>query len=225
MHILVATADAQTALPPLATALGPRHQLEPIAPTAAAVLVRLARGGCDLVLLHDLAAAALVEPVRAAHRALPVLVITAIGDVAARVRALESGADDAVSEPWMASQMVARVDALERRAALAPTPPEVLEADGCSLDLTNASCRRGNTTHSLTTLEVDLLRWLLRHRGRVVSRQELLQHVWHVSPSIATRAIDVAVAALRRKLERDPAEPHLLISIRGQGYAWGPDLG
>ncbi len=112
----------------------------------------------------------------------------------------------------------------ERAPRSPPGRPNSSRPTAAASISTNASCRRGNTTHSLTTLEVDLLRWLLRHRGRVVSRQELLQHVWHVSPTIATRAIDVAVAALRGKLERDPAEPHLLISIRGQGYAWGPDL-
>jgi len=65
------------------------------------------------------------------------------------------------------------------------------------------------------------VRWLARHAGQVVARTELLQHVWKVSPRSATRAVDVAIAALRAKLERDPANPAIIVSVRGAGYRWG----
>jgi two-component system response regulator RegX3 len=65
------------------------------------------------------------------------------------------------------------------------------------------------------------VRWLSRHAGRVVSRGELLEHVWEVSPGNETRAVDVAVAGLRAKLERDPATPAIIVSVKGAGYRWG----
>jgi len=197
------------------------HELEAV--QADALLARLARGGCDLALLQG-AHTELVERVRAAHRALPLLVLAPGDDVAARVRALESGADDCLPAPFAASQLAARVGALGRRAALVPAEPEAVEADGCVIDLARASAARGTAAERLTAREVAILRWLLRHRGRPVSRAELLEHVWGVAPTVETRAVDVAILGLRRKIERDAAAPRLVVSVRGLGYAWGPDL-
>lgn len=152
---------------------------------------------------------------------LAVIVFTRTGDVEARVRALDAGAADAVDAGFPMSQTIARVGAAGRRAALMPRPAERIEIDGCSIDLSACTCARGDRVQALTPREVELVRWFARHAGRVVSRGELLEHVWGVSPRNDTRAVDVAIASLRAKLERAPSEPAILVSIKGAGYRWG----
>jgi DNA-binding response OmpR family regulator len=153
------------------------------------------------------------EHVRAA-----VIVFTRTGDVEARIRALEAGVADAVDASFPPSQIAARVGAAGRRAAAMPHDPERFVRDGCSIDLAACTAERDGTAQPLTRREVEILRWLLRHAGRVVSRAELLEHVWQVSPNNETRAVDVAIAGLRAKLERDPATPTIIVSIKGAGY-------
>ena len=161
------------------------------------------------------------ERVRREHPGIAVVVFTRTGDVDARIRALEAGAADAIDGGFAMSQSVARIGAAGRRAALVPHPPERLEIDGCTIDLAACTWSRGGAEQPLTRREVDLVRWLSRHAGRVVSRRELLEHVWGVSASNETRAIDVAVAGLRAKIERDPSAPAIIVSIKGAGYRWG----
>ena len=151
----------------------------------------------------------------------PVIVFTKVGDVTARVRALEAGAADAVDASFAHSQIAARVGAAGRRSAMVPKPPERLELDGCVLDLAAATGSRDGVAFALTYREVEIVRWLVRHAGRVVARDELLRHVWGVSPNNETRAVDVAIAGLRAKLERDPRAPAIIVSIKGAGYRWG----
>jgi DNA-binding response OmpR family regulator len=163
----------------------------------------------------------LAERLRRDHPAPAVIVFTRTGDVEARIRALESGAHDAVDASFPMAQAVARIGAAGRRAALVPRPPERIELDGCTIDLSACTASRDGREHGLTRREVELVRWLSRHAGRVVSRGELLEHVWEVSPGNETRAVDVAVAGLRAKLERDPATPAIIVSVKGAGYRWG----
>lgn len=150
-----------------------------------------------------------------------VIVVTKLGDVPARVRALEVGADDAFDASFPPSQMVARVGAAGRRAAAMPRDPERIVIDGCTIDLRAATIERDGTRTPLTVREVELVRWLSRHAGQIVSRGELLQNVWRVAAGNETRAVDVAIAGLRAKIERDPADPRIIVSVRGAGYRWG----
>ena len=163
----------------------------------------------------------LAERVRREHPAVAVIVFTRTGDVEARILALEAGAHDAVDASFPMRQVAVRIGAAGRRAAELPRPPERLEIDGCTIDLSACTASRDGRDHALTPREVELVRWLSRHAGRVVSRRELLEHVWGVSPGNETRAVDVAVAGLRAKLERDPATPAIIVSIKGAGYRWG----
>jgi DNA-binding response OmpR family regulator len=160
---------------------------------------------------HDL----VVSDVPMPGNARPVIVCTQPGDVAARVRALELGADDAFDMGFASSQVAARVGAVARRAA-----PDRVEADGCTLDLAAHTASRDGRSVSLTAREVDIIRWLHQHKERVVSRTELLEHVWGVSPDNTTRAVDVAISALRAKLERDARAPAIILSKKGAGYRW-----
>ncbi len=163
----------------------------------------------------------LAERLQRQHPAVPVIVFTRLGDVEARIRALEVGAADAVDAGFAMSQVAARIGAAGRRAALVPQVPERFELDGCTFDLAAGTARRDGDPIALTRRELELVRWLSRHAGRVIERAELLEQVWKLSPATATRAIDVAIAGLRAKIERDPSNPAIVISVKGVGYRWG----
>lgn len=150
-----------------------------------------------------------------------VIVVTKAGDVPARVRALDAGADDAIDASVPMSQSMARIGAAGRRAAAMPRAPERFEIAGRTIDLTAAVIEHDGRRTPLTAREVEIVRWFVRHAGQVISRGELLQNVWRVAAGSETRAVDVAIAGLRQKLEPDPANPTILVSVRGAGYRWG----
>jgi len=150
-----------------------------------------------------------------------IIVFTRIGDVEARIAALDAGASDAIDAGFPMSQSVARIGAAGRRAAMIPREPDRVTSDGCTIDFSACTAERGGAAIALTKREIDIVRWLSRHAGHVVSRADLLQYVWGVSPRNETRAVDVAIAGLRAKLERDPSEPAIIISVKGAGYRWG----
>lgn len=172
----------------------------------------------DLVLVGS---AEIAEKLRRERPHEAIIVVTKIGDVPARVRALEAGADDAFDAGFAPSQMVARVGAAGRRAALTPRAAEVIEIDDCLIDLSASLVERDGRSVALTTREVEIIRWFARHAGQVVSRADLLAHVWRVAPGNETRAVDVAIVGLRAKLERDAGCPVIIVSVRGAGYRWG----
>lgn len=186
-------------------------------------------GEVDLVLL-DLALPRLdgVEAcrrMRMARPALPILILTARGSESDRVKGLQAGADDYLTKPFGSRELLARIDALRRRAAIAPTDAERVEIDGCTLDLGRCLAHRGDGEIPLTAREVGILRWLHRHRKRAVSRNELLQTIWgapaNAVTDIETRTVDMTIANLRQKIEREPAEPRIILTVKGVGYAWG----
>ena len=162
---------------------------------------------------------AVVPALRSIDADLPVLALGG-GSVDERVRALYDGADDCLDAPYAASQMAARVHALGRRAPRHAAPQNTIEHDDLTIDLDRALAIRGPTRFNLTARELSLVRYLHQHRPRAVPRDELLSNVWKVAPTVQTRAVDVAVSALRRKLEHDPREPRVIRSIVGVGYAW-----
>jgi DNA-binding response OmpR family regulator len=182
------------------------------------------RGGAWRTGAFDVALVGSPEATARLRQRLPeaaIIAVTKIGDVPARIRALEAGADDALDGSFPMAQTVARVGAVGRRAAMTPRAAERLVIDGCTIDLAAAVATRDEQRVELTAREVEIVRWLARHAGHAVSRVELLQHVWRMSAAIETRAVDVAIAGLRAKLERDPAEPAVIVSVRGVGYRWG----
>ena len=179
----------------------------------------------DLVLL-DLALPGLdgievCQRLRLARPAIPILMLTARGSEDDKVRGLKSGADDYVTKPFGARELLARVEALARRVAGIPRQPEVLEADGCRFDLGRCEAHRDGSVIPLTPRETGILRWLHRHRTRAVPRAELLTHVWGASDDIETRTVDMTIANLRQKIETDPSAPRIIVTVKGLGYAWG----
>lgn len=157
---------------------------------------------------------------RTHDEALPILVLTDRGLVEDRVAGLRAGADDALEAPFAPSQMIARVDALGRRARLVPKLPDLLEADGCVFDLSRCVAVRDGRVTPLSPRETVLIRLLHRHRERTVERREILEHVFRVSPEVETRSVDMAIATLRKKIEREPERPSIIVSVKGLGYAW-----
>jgi DNA-binding response OmpR family regulator len=183
----------------------------------------------DLVLL-DLALPKLdgvevCRRLRMVRPALPILILTARGSEDARVKGLNAGADDYLTKPFGTQELLARIEALRRRASIAPADAERVEIDGCLLDLGRCEARRDGSAVALTPREVGILRWLHRHRARAVSRAELLQTVWgtpsEATEELETRTVDMTIANLRQKIEREPADPHIVVTVKGVGYAWG----
>lgn len=182
------------------------------------------KGTATVASQHDVVVVSSVEVAERLHRERPeqaVIVFTRVGDVETRIRALEVGAVDAVDSGLSRSQISARISAAGRRAALIPKQPKQVALDGCSFDLLASTATRDGVKVDLTRKELELVRWLSRHAGRVVTRGELLENVWQVSTNSSSRAVDVAIAGLRAKVERDPATPAIIVSVKGTGYRWG----
>ncbi len=205
---------------------GAGHEVETATDGAAGA--RLGREGrFDLVVLDlmlpQLDGIEVCRRLRTVRPALPILMLTARGAEDDKVKGLRAGADDYVTKPFGARELLARVAALGRRALAAPAEPEVIEVDGCVFDLGRCTGRRGDREISLTAREVGILRWLYRHRARSVSRAELLEQVWGTVGTLQTRTVDMTIAKLRQKIERDPSKPEIIVTVTGVGYAWAGD--
>ena len=203
-------------------------EVEPVADGISAV-ERGESGDVGLVLL-DLALPRLdgvevCRRLRMSRPALPILILTARGSEDDRVKGLQAGADDYLTKPFGSAELLARVDALLRRASIAPSDAEHVEIDGCLLDLGRGQARRTGEPIPLTAREVGILRWLHRHRARAVTRGELLETIWGAPSSaiddLQTRTVDMTIANLRQKIEREPAAPRIIVTVKGIGYAWG----
>jgi DNA-binding response OmpR family regulator len=181
----------------------------------------------DLVLLDlmlpDLDGVEVCRRLRRARPTLYILMLTARGSEDDKVAGLEAGADDYLTKPFAVRELLARINALGRRAAAEPAELEILEADGCTINLGRLQALRGEASVNITPREAGILRWLHRHRARAVSRAELLERIWGSSGDLQTRTVDMTIANLRQKIERDPSEPRILLTVTGAGYAWGGD--
>jgi two-component system, OmpR family, KDP operon response regulator KdpE len=149
---------------------------------------------------------------------LPIVVLSAVGDEAEKVRALNAGADDYVTKPFGPSELIARLNAALRRAAPRDDAEPVLAADGLELDLMAHEVRRDGAPVHLTPIEFDLLRTLIRNRGRLLTHRALLTEVWGPAYAGDTQTLRVHVANLRRKIEPDPGAPRYITTDPGVGY-------
>jgi len=156
--------------------------------------------------------------VRRASPTMPVVVLTARGEIEDRVRGLEAGAVDYLVKPFSMAELVARLRAHLRVVAQASA--SVLSAEGIEVDLLSRRVRCGGRTVRLSTTEFELLVYLLRHHGRVVSREQILSSVWGYQHDPSTNVVDVYVGYLRRKLGR-PEEPAPIFTVRAVGYRLG----
>jgi len=152
----------------------------------------------------------------------PVLMLTARGQVVDKVIGLKLGADDYLTKPFEMMELLARVEALLRRAATAPAPPlasaDVHQFDSIKVDFRRAEVEREGEKVELSAKEFQLLRYFIEHREATLSRDELLNEVWGYDAMPTTRTVDVHVAWLRQKLEPNPRHPQYILTVHGMGY-------
>jgi DNA-binding response OmpR family regulator len=156
-----------------------------------------------------------------AESEVPIIMLTARDDELDKVLGLELGADDYITKPFSIREFRSRVRALLRRASVARQVDEgddLITAEGLTIDLSRRAVEVGGQRVQLTYVEFELLRILASHPGRVYSRRMLLEALWGGADYREPRTIDVHVRHLREKLERDPAEPEYILTVRGVGY-------
>ena len=168
------------------------------------------------VMLPKLDGLSLIEALRKRGVATPVLILSARRSVDDRVRGLQTGGDDYLTKPFAFSELLARVQALVRRASRTAEPTTITVAD-LTIDLLSRRVTRDGATLELRPREFALLEYLMRNAGRVVSKTMILSHVWDYSFDPQTNIVDVLVSRLREKIDR-PFERKLLHTVRGVGY-------
>ncbi len=179
-------------------------------------------GGFDALVLDrmlpDLDGLSLLKSARAAGVATPAILLTAMSAIDERVRGLREGADDYLAKPFSFAELEARLEAVLRRPAEAPRAAETrLVCGDLALDLIARTARRGGRRIALQTREFQILEYLMRRQGRVVTRTMLLEGVWDYHFDPKTNVIDVHVSRLRRKID-GPGEAALIHTVRGAGY-------
>jgi DNA-binding response OmpR family regulator len=215
-------------------AFGLRNNLEieghdvDVAPDGPTGLARAQKTAPDLVILDlmlpKLDGFRVLSSLRTGGFRAPVLILTARGEEADKVKGLRLGGDDYVTKPFGVMELLARVEALLRRAAgRAPAGEgDVIRFGDVELRPTSRTVTKRGRPVDLAPKELDLLLALWRRRGQVVSRQELLRDVWSYSDDAVTRTVDTHVGELRRKLEDSPSSPRHILTARKAGYRLEP---
>jgi two-component system alkaline phosphatase synthesis response regulator PhoP len=210
-------------------AFGLRNNLEidgyevEVAEDGKKALLQMESAGADLVILDlmlpELDGFRVLRALRERGHEVPVLVLTARGEESDKVRALKLGADDYVLKPFGLLELLARVEALLRRVpgslARAAAP---LRLGAVAVEPERRRVSKEGIEIDLAPKELDLLLALLRHRGKVVPRLQLMREVWGYDDSVSSRTIDTHIAELRRKLEDDASKPRHIITVRKIGY-------
>jgi DNA-binding response OmpR family regulator len=170
------------------------------------------------LMLPGLSGLEILASVRRAKPDVPIIVLTARGEVEDRVAGLDAGAVDYVLKPFSMAELVARVRAQLRASSQATTT--TLTGEGIEADLLTRRVHRNGTSVALSVTEFELLAMLLRHRGRVLSREQILRSVWGYQHDPQTNVVDVYIGYLRRKLGR-PGDPAPIFTVRRVGYRLG----
>lgn len=150
----------------------------------------------------------------------PVLMLTAKGQLSDKVTGLQLGADDYLTKPFEMPELLARVEALLRRAPARPSP-QVYEFGSVRVDWKNASVTRAGKPVELSAREFQLLKYLIDHRSENIPREDLLSKVWGYDSQTNTRTVDVHMVWLQQKLEGNPKYPEFIVTVRGFGYRFG----
>jgi DNA-binding response OmpR family regulator len=174
----------------------------------------------DLILPH-ISGRELCQMFKSQSNEIPIIVLSAITEVADKVLLLELGADDYVTKPFSPRELTARVQAAIRRQRKPPIPTVYRFAD-CEVDFERMTVRRNGSPIVLTAHEFKLLRFLTENSERVLTREALLNEVWGYNSYPTTRTVDNQILKLRQKLEPDPASPKHLLTIYGAGYKFVP---
>lgn len=187
---------------------------------------RAMSGSFDLIVLDWMlprkSGADVCRDLRQAGVCVPILMLTARSQVADRVMGLKLGADDYVGKPFDPAELLARIEALLRRTRKQDETAQSFTFGEIRADFSRAEVFRNGKRITLASREMDLLRYLVEHRARMITREEILRNVWNYSPEVSSRTIDVHVAWLRQKLEVIPQNPAHIITVRGKGYRFHP---
>jgi len=179
-------------------------------------------GKPDLILmdlmLPDGDGVSLCRNLRAQGVRQPIIMLTARGAEMDKVLGFEVGADDYLVKPFSLRELLARVHARLRRDAATPGELEALAVGVATVDFRRHQLMRDGVPLEVSAKELELLRYLVIHRGEVVSREDLLVEVWGHQREIATRTVDNFIVRLRKKIETEPVEPHYLVTVHGSGY-------
>ena len=219
--------DEESFADPLAFLLRKEGFSTAVATTGSAALEEFDRNGADIVLLDlmlpGMSGTDVCKQLRA-RSAVPVIMVTARDSEIDKVVGLELGADDYVTKPYSARELIARIRAVLRRGgdvdgdgALGPA---VLEAGPVRMDVERHTVTVAGQEVGLPLKEFDLLEYLLRNVGRVLTRGQLIDRVWGADYVGDTKTLDVHVKRLRSKIERDPSSPQHLVTVRGLGYKY-----
>lgn len=168
------------------------------------------------IMLPGMDGLTIIENMRKAHVTIPVIILSARGSVDDRVRGLETGADDYLPKPFAFSELLARVQALIRRASGITEPTKLIVGDLC-MNLINREVVRGKTHIDLQPMEFSLLEYLMRNTGRVVSKTMIMEHVWNYDFDPQTNVVEARICRLRDKIDRDFPDK-LIQTVRGVGY-------
>ena len=204
------------------------HEVE-VAEDGRRALDLVAEGRHDLIILDlmlpGVDGMTVLERLRSSGQRTPVLILTARGEERDKVRGLRGGADDYLTKPFGVAELLARVDALLRRAApdRAPEPDGPYRFGDVLVDVSRRSVHRAGSVVPVAPRELDLLIALLRAGGEACSREDLLRDVWGHRARVATRTVDTHIGELRRKLEDDPARPAHILTVRKHGYRLDPE--
>jgi DNA-binding response OmpR family regulator len=171
------------------------------------------------IMLPEINGLDVCKSIRANRVDTPVLLLTALDSVDDRVRGLDAGADDYLPKPFAFQELMARLRALSRRR-VHPRDPQELNVDDLTLDLRRRRAQRDGRSIELSPKEFSLLEFLMRNQGRVVTRTQILDHLWGYDFATDSNLVDVYVAYLRRKVDKDTSNK-LIRTVRGVGYALG----
>ena len=153
---------------------------------------------------------------------IPVIMITARGTEMDKIAGLDIGADDYLTKPFSIPELLARIRAVLRRSGTVREEVDEYTFGTVTLDFSQYRATRDNQEVKLSSREFSIMRYFIRHKGKVVSREELLEAVWGHAVIPDTRTVDNFILDLRKKLEPDPSNPRYLTSVRGAGYRFNP---
>ena len=213
--------DEESFADPLAFLLRKEGFTTAVAGTGPAALEEFDRNGADIVLLDLMLPGMSGTDVCKALRqrsGVPVIMVTARDSEIDKVVGLELGADDYVTKPYSARELIARIKAVLRRGAESEADAAVLEAGPVRMDVERHVVTVSGREVALPLKEFDLLEYLLRNTGRVLTRGQLIDRIWGADYVGDTKTLDVHVKRLRSKVEKDPSDPRHLVTVRGLGY-------
>ncbi len=171
------------------------------------------------IMLPEMDGLEVCRELRQKNIGIPIIMLTAKGEEVDKVVGLEIGADDYITKPFSVRELLARIKAHLRRVEREEqTIPKIFSFGDVEIDFAHFKARSKGKELDLTSIEMEILKYLITHRGEVVTRDDLLDKIWGYDSYPTTRTIDNHILKLRKKIEEDPAHPEYILSVYGEGY-------